>query len=64
VIQSRQVCNNCSVPGVEEVALNHFVHWGMEIVVPGSSVQPHRPAIMSQISANYPSMFGLPPREK
>jgi putative ABC transport system permease protein len=56
-----------ALPGIEDVALNSFVHpfanWGMQIEVPGSSVRQQRPTVISQISASYPAMLHTPLRQ-
>ena len=53
-----------ALPGIDEVALNSFVHpfanWGMDIEVPGSSVQQQRSVIVSQISPGYFSIMHTP----
>jgi putative ABC transport system permease protein len=53
-----------ALPGVKEIALNTFVHpfanWGMRVEVPGSSVHQQRPAILSQINSDYPSVLHIP----
>ncbi len=52
-----------SLPGIEQVALNTFVHpfanWGMQVEVPGMSVQQQQPVILSQINSSYPGVVGL-----
>ncbi len=53
-----------SLPAVERVALNTFVHpfanWGVRVEVPGSSVHQQRPAVLSQINASYPAVLHIP----
>jgi putative ABC transport system permease protein len=52
-----------SLPGIERVALNTFVHpfanWGTQVEVPGLSLQQQRPVILSQINSSYPDVVGL-----
>ena len=52
-----------AIPGLKDVALNQsvhpFVYFGSDVVVPGSSVQSKRGAVVSQISDGYPGMVNL-----
>lgn len=56
-----------SLPGVEQVALNTFVHpfanWGMQVEVPGISTEQRQPVILSQINSSYPAIVGLKVKE-
>lgn len=56
-----------ALPGVQQVALNTFVHpfanWGMRVEVPGSDVHQDRPAILSQINHQYPLVLQIPVME-
>ena len=53
-----------SIPGLEQVALNTFVHpfanWGLQIEVPGTTVHQQRPTIFSEIDSSYPSVLHIP----
>ncbi|HEY3936519.1 MAG TPA: ABC transporter permease [Bryobacteraceae bacterium] len=56
-----------TVPGLEDIALNTFVHpfanWGMHVDVPGSPVHQERIAIFSQINSSYPAILHIPLKE-
>lgn len=56
-----------TVPGLEDIALNTFVHpfgnWGMHVEVPGSPVHQERVAIFSQINSSYPAILHISLKE-
>lgn len=56
-----------ALPGVDQAALNSFVHpfanWGMRIDVSGSDIPQPRPVVFSQISAGYPAVLHLSLRQ-
>jgi putative ABC transport system permease protein len=56
-----------TVPGIEAIGLNTFVHpfanWGLPVMVPGSSVHQTDPVIFSQVNSSYFEVLRIPLRQ-